>query len=289
MGTYWGLFATAVALVGLVITYRNLLGDRIHLYVLDVSGVGSPVNSTLVKFATPLIGSGLRFNWSAAVGNWESRAVTRDSAGKVYVSGTSEILASTDEILASTNPGQRFSSAIDGSAAGLVFPFPAALALDANDNLYVADEGRLGPNGIPSRVIIFWKGAPPNTRVFFASADDQPSYFTVATGVAVDRQSNVYVVSGSDPTTNRFGYPQVVVIPSSHDVSRIAIVGPMQDDQHRPTLPGWPRRTARRPPVRHGIPDSPSYSGAANVTFQFRPSGGAAPFRSQCSSPSCAP
>jgi hypothetical protein len=253
MGIYWWLLALGgVALAGLAITYPGLSSYSINLYVLDVTGSGqTSVSSNLVQFRTPLIGSGLNFARNWPIGNWEASAVTRDSTGKFYISAWSSDEA---QIRASTDLAQGFSTAVSGSSGGeTFFTFPTALALDAVDNLYVADKGQLEPprNALDpgfstSSVLLFRKGPPIHRAEVLASATDDPRFFDVATGVGVDSHGNVYVVSGNDPTTSRAGSPLVAVFtrPGFHVHT---IVGPIPDNQGSPTFPGYltdPRQVA---------------------------------------------
>jgi hypothetical protein len=251
MGIYWWLLAGGVALAGLVITYRGLSSFSVHLYVLDVARAGEPsVSSTLVHFRTPLIGSGLNFDRNAPLGNQESRAVIRDSTGKIYISAWS---SQQPQIQVSTDLAQGFSAAIDGGpGGGADFTFPTALALDTDDNLYVADKGLLEPphNGHPgfstSSVLLFNKGPPIWEAAIIASAGLSDRYFDVATGVGVDSNGNVYVVSGNDPPY-RTGTPQVAGLTPKPGFRLHTIVGPIPDNLGQPTNESYltdPRQVA---------------------------------------------
>jgi hypothetical protein len=240
MGTYLGLVVLVLAISAVAIGVRNVLfGVNVRLYVVDVSGAQTvSVRSTLVQFRTPLRGS-LTFDLSASVGGWESHAVVRNSVGRLNVSAWAFDPNRPAEILASTDLTQGFAAAISGDNG--VFTFPTGLALDADDSLYVADKGYAALSAVnTSKVLVFKRGVAPAATIIPGG-----EFFKVVTGVAVDSQRKCYVVSGSDPDTDRRGFPQVAVYaPDTTGVYNLeALLGPQSDHQDQSWLTD-PRQVA---------------------------------------------
>jgi hypothetical protein len=211
-----------IVIIAIALGVQNLLGPNIRLYVLDVSGaMTEAVNSTVFLFKTPLSGS-LTFLSRTEVGNWESRAVTHDTTGKLYVSAWSNYAQQPAEILASPDPPSAFARAISGDVGG--FTRPAGLVVDTANNLYVADIGQPEPpSGNSSGVRIFKTGGSVSMPVVIPA----DNYFSLAGDVAVDGQDNVYVLSIKDPQNIRGGFPQLAVYSLNPDQTHYDRTGPI--------------------------------------------------------------
>jgi hypothetical protein len=124
--------------------------------------------------------------------------VVVDRSGRLFVadSGNHAIRMILPEGRVSTVAGSPQAGAIDGRRAAARFNWPAGLAVDQRDNLYVADSNNalirmISPDGQVTTL----------AGIGHAGSDDGPGNtagFHFPTGVAVDRQGNVYVADSAN-------------------------------------------------------------------------------------------
>ncbi|HEY0320737.1 MAG TPA: NHL repeat-containing protein [Pyrinomonadaceae bacterium] len=116
-----------------------------------------------------------------------------DSKGNMYVADAGEnnrIRKVTPEGIVATIAGSD-EGFKDGQGASARFNTPSALALDAHDNLYVADTGNNAIRKITPEGMVTTIAGGGNAGFQDGPADD--ARFNAPVGVAVDAQGNVYV------------------------------------------------------------------------------------------------
>jgi len=129
--------------------------------------------------------------------------VVVDRSGRLFVadSGSHTIRVITSEGRVSTVAGSPQAGAVDGAGATARFNWPTGLALDQAGNLYVADSNnalirKVSPDGQVTTL----------AGVGHAGSDDGPGEtagFRFPTGVAVDRQGDVYVADSANNMIRR--------------------------------------------------------------------------------------
>ncbi|HJW93195.1 MAG TPA: hypothetical protein VJ901_06220 [Thermoanaerobaculia bacterium] len=133
------------------------------------------------------------------------RSVVADSAGNVFVSdhGNHVIRKITPAGQVSTFAGLAGSiGGEDGSGSAARFNFPGGLAIDANDNVYVADTNnhtirKITPAGVVTTI------AGTAGKSGSTDADGSAARFLFPEGVAVDQSGFVYVADTSNHTIRR--------------------------------------------------------------------------------------
>jgi DNA-binding beta-propeller fold protein YncE len=201
--------------------------------VLLVTSADSASNASLLRLARKMTMTGARpYQYIAALqlGVQNSVAVSFDSAGYLYVAAVikdpnnplpkGEIQIFAPGSTAFARPARRITGLIQ----------PTGLALDFQDNLYVADLGAvaLGSALSTSRVLKYPPGADGAADSVLV-AEAQPNVFNYAGDVAVDPQGDVYVAA----TLQAFsGTHRVVVFEPQSDgtYKNIAFLGPKNVD-----------------------------------------------------------
>jgi sugar lactone lactonase YvrE len=134
--------------------------------------------------------------------------VAFDATGNLYIAdyGNNVIREVTPAGLSSTLAGTRTAGFVDGTGIGsntvlaASFNRPVAVAVDANGNVYVADQGNFAIRKItPAGVVTTLAGGPT-----------QPQVVGIPTGIALDATGNIYISDESgrilEYTTNNVLY-----------------------------------------------------------------------------------
>jgi sugar lactone lactonase YvrE len=194
-------------------------------YTLTVSDKGATVSTltvtvTLVPVAPPTLAvvagtpllPGSANGLGGAAGFSSPQGVALDASGNLYVAdtanGTIRAITPQGEVatLAGT-PGVTGSS--DGTGPAASFNAPQGVAVDASGNLFVTDTGNntirmITPGGVVSTLA--------GTAGITGSADGAgaAASFSTPTGVAVDRNGNVYVADSANNTIRQISSKGVV-------------------------------------------------------------------------------
>lgn len=140
-----------------------------------------------------------------------------DSQGNVFISDQSnhKIRKLATDGLVSTFAGSGVAGFLDGTGTTAKFYYPAGMAIDANDNLYVADYSNHRIRKItPGGVVTTYAG------LAFAGATDgniSVAQFNGPTGVGVDASGNVFIAD--------YGNHKIRKISTLGDVSTVAGTG----------------------------------------------------------------
>jgi hypothetical protein len=176
-----------------------------NLYVLNGDNtIAKVTGSTAVRYAGQSGVSGAQ-NGPAAQATFNSpNAIAIDSLGNVYVSdsGNNVIREITPAGTVSTLAGQvGVIGNSNGTGTQATFDYPTALAVDQNNNLYVADNGNseiriIAPGGVVSTLNI-QPGASCSTYPYYTPGGS--CLFNYVGGLAVDTAGNIYVAeTGAD-------------------------------------------------------------------------------------------
>ena len=129
-----------------------------------------------------------------------------DSAGNVLYADVANSLIRriTPDGVVTTIAGGMLYGLVDGPAANAQFNWPAGLAVDGNDNIFVADARnsvvrKITPNGIVSTV------AGDARAPGYADGDATSARFALPVAVAVDTVGNLYVADKGSQTVRRIG------------------------------------------------------------------------------------
>jgi sugar lactone lactonase YvrE len=158
-----------------------------NLYVVNFNNTIAKITSagvtTLYAGQPGVVGSN---NGAAAQSTFTNpNAIAFDAAGNAYVSDNDTIREISTAGVVSTLAGQSgVAGDTDGAGSAALFNSPAALTVDGNGNVYVADNG----NGL-IRVI-----APGGIVTTLPMAPNGVNYIN---GIAIDGAGNLYVTSGS--------------------------------------------------------------------------------------------
>jgi DNA-binding beta-propeller fold protein YncE len=225
-----------VALVAAVVAREHLrwpFNPYPTIPVLLVTSADSGSNASLLKLARQTVAPrSYRSIAAVQLGVQNSLAVSFDSAGYLYVGAV--IIDPNDRAAEPKGEIQIFAPGATGSArpvrriTGLIQP--TGLALDFQDNLYVADQGAvyLGFQLALSRVLKYAPGADGAADPVLI-ADASTRLFAYAGGVAVDPQGDVYVAAAQQEFS---GSHQVVVFRPQSDgtYQLLALLGPKNAD-----------------------------------------------------------
>ena len=162
-------------------------------------------NYTFVTFAGPQESPGWYDGSNSAAGFFNPFGAAVDSAGNVYVADTSNhtIRKITPAGMVSTLAGSQSQHGTnDGVGVAARFYYPAGVAVDTSNNLYVADSSNYTIRKIsPAGAVTTLAGSPTlsGTNNGVGSA----AMFNAPNGVAVDRSNNVYVADTSNHTIRK--------------------------------------------------------------------------------------
>lgn len=163
-----------------------------------------------------MLGAGFSDGPSSAAQFFGPMGVVADSSGNIFVAdlGNSVIRKITPAGQVTTFAGTaRNYGYADGTGPAAVFDAPAGLAIDASNNIYVADSGNEVIRVItPAAVVTTLAGSPGNAG--YANATGSAALFYDPQGIAVDGSGNVYV---SD-----YGNEVIRMITSAGVVSTVA-------------------------------------------------------------------
>lgn len=176
-----------------------------NIYVVNGDNtIAKVTGSTAVLYAGQSGVSGAQ-NGPAAQASFNSpNAIAVDSLGNVYISdsGNNVIREITPDGTVSTLAGQvGIIGNSDGTGTQATFDYPTALAVDQNNNVYVADNGNseiriIAPGGVVSTLNI-QPGASCSTYPYYSPGGS--CLFNYVGGLAVDTAGNIYVAeSGAD-------------------------------------------------------------------------------------------
>ncbi|MBG6128787.1 sugar lactone lactonase YvrE [Aquimarina sp. EL_43] len=133
-------------------------------------------------------GSAVQFNFP--------HGITIDTDTNLYVADTEnhKIRKITPEGVVSTLAGST-SGFADGQGSAAQFDFPFGIAIDTNNNLYVADTSnhkirKITPEGVVSTLA--------GSILGFADGQGSTAQFRGPTGIAIDTDNNLYVVDMND-------------------------------------------------------------------------------------------
>jgi len=185
---------------GITASFSNLMG-----LTLDVNGnvyIADSRNNLIRKIAPD--GTVTTFAGSGAVGLADGKAeqasffnpagVAVDKLGNVYVADThnSLIRKISSDGMVTTIAGKRAAASITGADSSIRLDNPAAIAVDSNNNIYIADWAndvirKISPSG-KAVILAGSVGAPGSKDGIGSSAS-----FYLPAGIAVDSAGNVYV------------------------------------------------------------------------------------------------
>jgi len=200
------------------------------------AGVVSTIAGVVGQSASQNIQPGLPATFSNPIG------IAVDSVGNLYISdaGTHSILkittpgATTSVVSVLAGPGQYGAhGCINGVGSAAEFFFPIGVAVDSNQNVYVADTinnviREITPLGSVSTIA----GACGNTSGH-ADGDGPTASFFSPSGVAVDTAGNIYVTDTNNDTIRRISSS-----PNGAGEVVTTIIG--QVGKQDPTLAGGP-------------------------------------------------
>jgi sugar lactone lactonase YvrE len=132
-----------------------------------------------------------------------------DSQGNLYVAdaGNACIRKITTAGISSTFAGTGTAGTTDGNGSVAQFDTPSGLAIDNNDNLYVADQGSARIRKItPSAVVSTLAGSTEG----FADGNGTSAQFNYPTGLAVESNGNLYIADQSNHRIRKMN-PSAVV------------------------------------------------------------------------------
>ncbi len=147
-----------------------------------------------------------------------------DSKGNVYLAdaGNHQIRKITPAGVVSVFAGGSSSGAADGNGTKAFFTFPADVAVDSADNVYVADGGNNTIRKItPSGDVTTLAGSAPVRG--FKDGVGKVAQFSVPQGVACDKDGNVYVADTGNESIRKITPAGVVSTFAGH-------AGPGHDD-----------------------------------------------------------
>ena len=142
------------------------------------------------------------------------RGITMDTAGNIYVADTGnntirKIAPGGTVITLAGSPGQ--SGSADGLGGAARFNAPAAVAVDAAGNVYVADTGNDIVRVItPAGVVTTLAGTPG--AVGSANGTGSAARFNAPAGIAVDAAGDVYVADTGNHTIRKIAPGQIVTL-----------------------------------------------------------------------------
>jgi len=169
-------------LVKVVVNGTELTGPEFTYLITDIQ-VSTFAGSGTAGLAD---GTGTAAQFGAPFG------ITIDTQGNLYVAGAGshKIRKITPSGVVSTLAGSGASGFADGTGTAAQFHTPAAVAVDAQGNVYVADLGNHKIRKItPSGVVSTFAGS----TVGFADGTGASAQFNSPEGIAVDTQGNLYI------------------------------------------------------------------------------------------------
>ncbi len=156
-------------------------------------------------------------------------SVAVDTAGNVYVSdyGNHAIRVISPAGVVSTLAGlPGTSGSADGPGTSARFSYPDGIAVDANGNVYVADEGNLTIRKVTPEGVVSTLAGTPNVPGYL-NGNGAAAKFGVPTSVTVDQEGTLYVTD--------FGNNVLRKLTASGDVTTFAgSVGSAQVDGAQP-------------------------------------------------------
>jgi len=196
----------------LIISIAALIGAATPIIYFSTNHAGSGLHQFIAQSSMPVIHPATSFGWTAVVsdfaGSGEPGAINgqksearfsdpyglvTDRHGNVYIADAGEnnqIRKITPDGIVTTFAGKAEGYA-DGTASEAEFNTPSGLAIDADDNLYVADTGnnvirKISKTGVVSTLA-------GTGRAGFADGAALQAQFNGPTGVAADSHGNIYV------------------------------------------------------------------------------------------------
>lgn len=138
------------------------------------------------------VGTQASFNWPFGI--------AIDSSNNLYVSdyGNSEIRKITPSGTVSTLAGSKQKGDADGNGTVATFNLPAGIAIDSNDNLYVADRGNNQIRKISTTGLVIVGTLAGSGKSGSADGTGAGASFNSPFGVAVDGNGTVYVADTSN-------------------------------------------------------------------------------------------